>query len=110
MLVATAMGWQGHPADAQSKPLQGLDDFITRALKDWSTPGLTLAIVQHDSVVLAKGYGVRQLGLPERVDENTLFSVGSCSKAFTSATIAGLVADGRLGWEDRVVDHLPWFR
>ncbi len=109
ILVGTVL-WHGPAASAQTRPLDGLDDFIARALRDWNTPGLTLAVVHRDSVLLAKGYGVRELGLPEAVDQNTLFSVGSCSKAFTSATVAGLVADGRLGWEDRVVDHLPWFR
>ncbi len=109
VLLGAAL-WQGRAASAQARPLDGLDAFIARALKDWNTPGLTLAVVHRDSVLLARGYGVRQLGLPETVDQNTLFSIGSCSKAFTSATIAGLVADGRLGWEDRVVDHLPWFR
>jgi CubicO group peptidase (beta-lactamase class C family) len=98
------------PVEAQGRPLDGLDEWISRGLKDWSTPGLTLAVVHRDSVLLAKGYGVREFGRSEPVDENTLFSIGSCSKAFTSATIAGLVGDGRVGWEDRAIDHLPWFR
>lgn len=76
-LVAAALAWQAPAASGQAKPLDGIDDFIARALKDWNTPGLTLAVVHRDSVLLAKGYGFRQLSLPELVDQNTLFSVGS---------------------------------
>ena len=82
-------GWfaAAQPSLAQRPSLEGIDAFIDRALVEWQTPGLTLTIVRHDSVLVAKGYGVRETGRPERVDENTLFNIGSCSKAFASATV-----------------------
>jgi CubicO group peptidase (beta-lactamase class C family) len=58
---------------------------------------------------LAKGYGVRRLGGDQRVTANTLFLNGSTGKAFTSAALAILVDQGKLKWDDKVVDHMPWF-
>src|ERR1700682_2743645 len=75
-------------AFAQEAASQELDGYITRSMKDWEGPGLATAIVKDDRVVLAKGYGVRKLGDPAAVDENTLFAIGSCSKAFTAAALA----------------------
>src|SRR5262245_55639653 len=80
---------------------QQLDDYVKKALIDWQVPGVAIAVVKNDSVVLAKGYGVRELGKPDPVDENTLFAIGSCTKAFGSATVAMLVQDGKLDWDDR---------
>jgi len=110
LLVLTIASGCWATLGAQRRPLDGIDAFVEKALVDWQTPGLTLAVVRRDSVLLAKGYGVREYGRPERVDENTLFNIGSCSKAFTSAVIAGLVGDGKVGYEDKAIDHLPWFR
>jgi CubicO group peptidase (beta-lactamase class C family) len=102
----------GSPARAASQPapLSGLDSWIAKAMTEWQTPGLTLAVVRRDTVLLAKGYGVREIGKPDPVDAETVFSIGSCSKAFTATLVAGLVGEGRLGWEDRAIDHLAWFR
>ena len=76
-------------------------------MRAWEVPGLTIAVVKNDSVVLAKGYGVRELGKPERVDQHTLFAIGSCTKAFGAASVAMLVQDGKLNWDDRVEQSLP---
>ena len=56
-----------------------------------------------------RGYGVRSVATGEPVDQHTLFAVGSTSKAFTSTALGMLVDEGRLGWDDRVIDHIPWF-
>ena len=76
----------------------------------WEVPGLGLAIVYEGESYLSTGYGVRELGRDTPVDGGTLFSIGSCSKAFGAATIASLVEEGKLRWDDRVTDHIPWFR
>jgi CubicO group peptidase (beta-lactamase class C family) len=93
---------------APAEPLANLDTYIEKALRDWRTPGLSLAVVKDDRVVLTRGYGVRKLGARERVDEQTLFALGSTSKAFAAATVAVLVNEERLQWEDRVKIYLPW--
>ena len=97
-------------AAAQAKPLQGLDGYIRKAMADWQIPGLALAVVHDDSVVLAKGYGVRTLGSSDRVDERTMFAIGSSSKAFTALGVAMLVDEGKVGWDDPATRHLPGFQ
>ena len=73
-------------------------------------PGMAIGVVERGRAVLARGYGVRALGRPERVDAQTLFEIGSTTKAMTAAALAILVDEGKLGWDDRVIDHLPEFR
>jgi CubicO group peptidase (beta-lactamase class C family) len=87
---------------AQPAPLTGLDAWVEREMQRWQIPGLSLAIVKGDSVVYARGFGVRRLGEPGAVDEHTLFGVASTTKAMTAATLAMLVDEGRLGWDDPV--------
>ena len=87
----------------------GLDAYIERVRADWGVVGLAVAVVQADSVIYARGFGLRHVERPEPVDENTLFAIGSNTKAFTAAGVGLLVEEGRMGWDDRVVDHLPWF-
>ncbi|MGH7712197.1 MAG: serine hydrolase domain-containing protein, partial [Gemmatimonadaceae bacterium] len=90
--------------------LAGLDAYIEKAMQDHQVPGLAIAVVRNDSVVLARGFGVRKLGSPERVDENTLFAIGSASKSFTAASIAMLVDDGKVKWDDPATKYLPGFQ
>lgn len=96
-------------AAAQEAPLAGFDDYINKAIRDWEVPGLAIAIVKDDKIVLAKGYGVKKLGDPTPVDERTLFAIGSSSKAFTAAAIAMLVDEGKLKWNDPATKYLPGF-
>ena len=100
----------GPAAHAQQAPLAGLDDYVTKALKDWGVPGLAIAVIKDDRIVLAKGFGVRELGKPEPVDERTLFAIGSSSKAFTAAAIAMLVDEKKLKWDDAATQYLPGFQ
>jgi CubicO group peptidase (beta-lactamase class C family) len=97
-------------AAPQSGPLGGLDAYVEKALGDWNVPGVAVAVVKDGRVVHARGYGIREAGGPGRVDENTVFAVGSTTKAFTAAALAILVDDGKLRWEDRAMDHLPGFQ
>ncbi len=98
-----------HPVYGQEAPLNGFDDYVNKALRDWEVPGLAIAIVKDDRIVLAKGYGVRKLGDPTPVNERTLFAIGSSSKAFTAAAIAMLVDEGKVKWDDPVTKYLPGF-
>lgn len=97
-------------AFAQDSPPADLDDYVARAVKTFEVPGLSLAIVKDGKVVMAKGYGVRKLGEPTAVDENTLFGIGSNTKAFTAAALATLVDEGKISWDDRVYQRLPGFQ
>jgi CubicO group peptidase (beta-lactamase class C family) len=98
------------PAEAQPEPLADLDAYVQAGMAEWGIPGLALAVVQGDEVVYARGYGLRRLGLPEPVDEHTLFGVASTTKAMTATALAMLVDEGRLTWDTRIADVLPDFR
>src|SRR5216684_112265 len=97
-------------AFAQNAPPADLDAYVARVLKTFDVPGLSVAIVKDGKVVVAKGYGVRKLGNLAPVDENTLFGIGSNTKAFTSAALASLVDEGKISWDDRVYERLPGFQ
>lgn len=101
------------PAQARARrpdPFAGVDSVITAAMNLWKVPGLAVAVTTRDSIIFARGYGVRKLGDPTPVDTRTMFAIGSASKAFTGAALAMLTDDKKLGMDDRVVDHLPWFQ
>lgn len=95
---------------AQTGAPPDLDDYVARALKEFEVPGLAVAIVKDGKVELVKGYGVRKLGEPAPVDEQTLFGIASNTKAFTAAALAILVDEGRISWDDPVIKHLPGFQ
>jgi CubicO group peptidase (beta-lactamase class C family) len=95
------------PVPAQPAPLRGLDAYIEASMRDWRIPGLAIAVVKDDSVVYARGFGVRELGGRDAVDANTIFAIGSASKAFTSAAVSMLVDEGKVGWNDPATRHLP---
>lgn len=90
--------------------LRDFDAYVDRVRQEFDVPGIAVAIVKDGDVVLERGYGVRESGQPARVDEHTLFAIASNTKAFTSAALAQLVDEGKLNWNDRVTEHLPWFR
>ncbi|MGV8174893.1 MAG: serine hydrolase, partial [Methanothrix sp.] len=79
-------------------------------MKQWHVPGLAVAVVKGDQVIYMHCFGNRSQDAPDPVTPNTIFQVGSTSKAFTSALVAMLVDEGKLQWTDRVVDHLPEFQ
>jgi CubicO group peptidase (beta-lactamase class C family) len=97
-------------AVALAQDLGQLDAFIAQAQRDWPVPGLAVVVVKDGETVLAKGYGVRELGGSDPVDENTIFAIASNTKAFTAAAMAILVEEGKLDWNDPVRDHLPDFQ
>lgn len=102
-------------AQAQARPggapdLSAFDKYVAQAVRDWRVPGLAIAVVKDDSVVLARGYGVLELGKPAPVTEHTRFAIGSTTKAMTAAALGMLVDEGKLRWDDRVIDYLPDFR
>jgi CubicO group peptidase (beta-lactamase class C family) len=97
-------------APAQSAPPKDLDDYVARVMKEFEVPGIAVGIVKDGQVVLTKGYGVRELGKPEPVTDNTLFGIASNTKAFTVTALAILVDEGKIAWDDPVTKHLPWFQ
>lgn len=106
-LLLASRAWPQQPAAAPSGFPPELDAYVTRAREAWAIPGLAVAVVRNDSVLVAKGYGVRELGRPGPVDENTVFDAASLTKSFTATSVAMLVDEGRMRWDDPVRRYLP---
>jgi CubicO group peptidase (beta-lactamase class C family) len=87
-----------------------IDRLVERTMAVYQVPGIAVGIVKDGRLVFAKGYGVRELGKPGAVDPDTLFAIASNSKAFTTAALSILVDEGKLHWDDHVIDYLPDFR
>ncbi|MEO7066360.1 MAG: serine hydrolase [Rhodanobacter sp.] len=90
--------------------LQDFQAYVDSARKTFDVPGIAVAIVKDGKVVMEQGFGVREMGKPALVDANTLFAIASNTKAFTAAALEQLSEQGKLNMDDRVIDHLPWFR
>jgi len=86
-----------------------LDQWVGRAMQTFEVPGIGLAIVKDDTVVVAKGYGVRKLGEAAPVDARTLFGIASNTKAFTATALGLLVEEHKIEWDAPVVRYLPAF-
>ncbi len=87
-----------------------LDAMIVKGMKDWKIPGLATIVVKDGEVVFNKTYGVKNLEKKEPVDGNTLFNMASTTKAVVAIAMGMLVDDGKLNWDDKVVDHVPYFK
>jgi CubicO group peptidase (beta-lactamase class C family) len=98
------------PCLALAAPPAGLEQRIEALRARIGVPGMSVAIVESDAVTFAKGFGVRTLGKPAKVDADTLFQTGSTGKAFTVAALGVLVDEGKISWDDKVTDRLPGFQ
>ncbi|MHB1056520.1 MAG: serine hydrolase [Rhodanobacter sp.] len=90
--------------------LQDFGAYVDSARKTFDVPGIAVAIVKDGKVVMEQGFGLREIGKPDKVDARTLFAIASNTKAFTAAALQQLAGEGKLKMDDRVIDHLPWFR
>ncbi len=93
-----------------ASPPPNFDARVEGLRKETGVPGMAIAIVEDDKVTLAKGFGVRALGSPAPVDADTIFPTGSTGKAFTVAALGILVDQGKIAWDDKVIDRLPGFQ
>lgn len=89
---------------------KAIDKVVTGSMAAFKVPGVAVGIVKDGKIVFAKGYGVREVGKAGAVDPDTLFAIASNTKPFTSAALAILVDEGKIKWDDRVVDYIPDFR
>ena len=100
-----------NPPDQETlqKILADFEAYAEQSRKDWGIPGMAISIVQGDKMIYANGFGVKKQGEDDPVNENTIFQIGSTSKAFTAALVAMMVDEGKLNWKDKVIDYLPDF-
>nr|WP_244244170.1 serine hydrolase [Lysobacter alkalisoli] len=103
------MAQEAAPA-SEASTLAAFDAFVEATRETFDVPGIAVAIVKDGEVVLEKGYGFKSLESREPVEPQTLFAIASLTKAFTSVSLSILADEGELSLDDRVIDHLPWFR
>lgn len=87
-----------------------LTDFVEAAMRELSIPGVSLAIIDNNKVVFTGGFGVRELGKPEKVDADTTYMIASNTKPLTTLLMARLVDEGKLDWDTPVVKVFPSFK
>ena len=97
-------------ACAQPLTTKQIDSLTLKAMKVFNVPGMSIAIVKDGKAAYIKGYGVSSIATRQPVDENTLFGIASNSKAFTTAALGVLVNEGKLKWDDKVIDYIPEFQ
>ncbi len=90
--------------------LQGFAEFIEEKRAAWHVPGIAVAIVKDDEVIFSQGFGQRNVEDDLPVTPETIFAIGSSSKAFTATSAAIAVEDGKLEWDKPVRDYLPHFK
>ncbi len=97
---------------AQKKPaadarLVGLEAELQKVLETWKAPGFAVAVVEKNKIIYAKGFGYSDYEKKIAVTPNTLFAIGSCSKAFTSAVLGQLRNESKLAFEDKPSKYIP---
>ena len=93
----------------ESVDLTALDAYFSKMQKDWDVPSLSIGVVKDGELVFSGAYGHLEAGKQATPDSNTLYAIASNSKAFTTAIIGMLVQEGKLNWDDKVQDYLPYF-
>jgi len=94
---------------AQELP-EGYDNYIDKTIKEWNVPGCAIVVIKNNKIYYIKGYGYRNVKEKLPVTEKTLFAIGSCTKAFTSASACILVDRGKLDLNKPVITYIPDFK
>lgn len=86
------------------------EGLISKAMKELCIPGAAVAVIAKDKVLFKKAFGVKDTRTGESVTEDTLFKIGSTTKALTTLLMAKLVEEGKFNWNDPVTKYLPYFK
>jgi len=97
------------PQVSTRRALDTFPRFVRTQMRQWKVPGVGVAIVRDDEVVLCRGFGYRNLARKSPATADTLFAIGSCTKAFTTMVMGMLVDEGKLDWDRPVREYLPRF-
>lgn len=109
-LVTTISFAQKAPLTGYARQIKAFDAYVEQSRQAWKTPGLAVVLVKDGQVIFTKGYGVKELGRPELVDTETLFTCASTTKAMTAVCMGILVDEGKVKWDDPVLQYLPDFQ
>jgi CubicO group peptidase (beta-lactamase class C family) len=98
------------PVAAAKESLAGFDEVVIDAMKKFEVPGMAIAVVKNKEVIYAKGFGMRDVEKQLSVTADTLFAIGSSSKAFTTFVLGTLVDEGRIEWDKPARNYIQWFK
>jgi CubicO group peptidase (beta-lactamase class C family) len=98
------------PADAHTDGWAAFDAAVAKAFARMGTVGAAVAVVTADRVLYSRAFGVRDLRSRRRVTNSTHFLVASTTKSMSSLLVATFVDQGKLGWDQKVIDAWPGFR
>ncbi len=110
LLTSACAYGQKKPQDGLDKKIKEFDAYAQAALKQWEVPGAGVAVIKDGKVIYLKAFGTRDLNSGAPATTETLFSIGSTTKAMTAVCLGMLVDEGKLGWDDPVVKYLPEFQ
>ena len=99
-----------HKPDTSTGDLRGIEEFTRKVMEEWKVPGLALVVIEGNKTLVSHGFGVRETGKADRVDANTMFAIGSASKAFTTTALGMLEDEDRLSLSQPVHTFFPSFR
>ncbi|MEH6535912.1 MAG: serine hydrolase [Psychroserpens sp.] len=108
IVVTILLGQSGFSQDMSKS--NKLNALIEEGMKEWQIPGLSAIVVKNGKVVFKKSYGIKDIETKEPVDDNTLFSMASTTKALIAISLGILVDQNKISWEDKVIKHLPSFK
>ncbi len=104
---------QVRPAETEEYPmeqrLERLVDELEQKRRELHVPGMALAVIKGDEVILTHGFGWADIAKQRPTTPDTNFAIGSATKAFNTALIGMLADEGKMGWDDPVTEHLPYF-
>jgi CubicO group peptidase (beta-lactamase class C family) len=106
LLLVSSLSYAQKPVTLDQK-IRDFELYVENARKQWDVPGLAVAVVKDGKIILSKGFGVRELGKPDPVTPETLFACASTTKAMTATCMGMLVDEGKVKWDDPVINYLP---
>jgi len=109
-LFAFTLERAAEPAAAAAASLDGFDKHVRETLDAWNVPGIAIGVIRDGKIVIAKGYGYRDVEKKLPVTPDTIFAIGSCTKAFTTFAMGTLVDEGKLAWDKPVRTWIPEFK
>jgi len=104
LLLVMPTGYLATPGSA------AIDQLVKKAMQTFQVPGVAVGIIKNGKVIHSRGYGLANINTEEEVNQDTIFKIASNSKAFTAAALAILVDQGKLDWNDKVIEYLPDFQ
>ena len=107
LLTAITFSAKAQTKTSSVEQIPGIDSLLNRVLKDQNIAGFAVAVVKGDQVIYSKGFGYRDIENKKPVTPNTLFAIGSSTKAFTSGILGLLEKDGKLTLDDKATSLLP---